>query len=333
MSQLVARFISASIALPGLLAASAAFGATPMKTDAGKLVHWEAHTITIARDQNHPSHSLAAAAIDLAIDEAAAAWNAMPEMQVRFTRSPNNEAKEPAMVLVQFCAGKWSGKPRLLGQTAFEADKGSGLVQAATVAVNECDFRFVGPEDVAPDHMDLQAVLTHELGHVLGLDHTGDPEAVMHSCTGTIANRRPNADDRRGISLIYRTNTSLPPVALRPKPDVQPSPVFLTGQNGMLGFELPWPELSSVHPVRFVPTVVPLPPSRAQHTALKAGAKHATKTLRPTSDTAVRQTSHASQSEMPKATEVDWSALEPSKRETRGPGRAPEASRSSNVRR
>ncbi|KAJ9135091.1 hypothetical protein P3X46_032444 [Hevea brasiliensis] len=54
------------------------------------------------------------------------------------------------------------------------------------------------------NHMDLESVALHELGHVLGLAHSQDPNAVMHSgiAPGTIK-RDLTQDDIQGIQALY----------------------------------------------------------------------------------------------------------------------------------
>ena len=57
----------------------------------------------------------------------------------------------------------------------------------------------------AIEHYDLAAVLTHELGHVLGLDESEVPTATMYPeiGTGETEQRVLDADDRAGIEDIY----------------------------------------------------------------------------------------------------------------------------------
>ncbi|OAY45573.1 metalloendoproteinase 1 [Manihot esculenta] len=54
------------------------------------------------------------------------------------------------------------------------------------------------------NHMDLESVALHEIGHLLGLAHSQDPNAVMHSgiSPGTIK-RDLTQDDIQGIQALY----------------------------------------------------------------------------------------------------------------------------------
>ncbi|KAM7268426.1 hypothetical protein ACFE04_010592 [Oxalis oulophora] len=54
------------------------------------------------------------------------------------------------------------------------------------------------------DQMDLESVSTHEIGHILGLGHSTDPNAVMHPALPPGAMRRDlSQDDIDGIRTLY----------------------------------------------------------------------------------------------------------------------------------
>lgn len=242
----------AAAALP----AAHAHAAAVMTTETGKAVHWEKTTVTVAADPAFASRSLSPEAVALAIEEAAAAWNALPEMRVKLVRAT---APGEAAVQVRFCRSAWTRAAGLLGHSKFDAAVATGLVQSAVVEVNDCDFKFVGPEDVADGALDLQAVLTHEFGHLLGLNHSEDPGAVMFTSTGTVRQRRPNPDDRRALASIYG-NATAPPQPGQMNDPTEKAQSYMGGKEAPLPFELPWPFDLGKASVRFVPTVLPLPP-------------------------------------------------------------------------
>jgi hypothetical protein len=108
-----------------------------------------------------------------------------------------------------------------------------GRIVDADISLNDERFVFSVEAEGDPDRIDLQSSLVHELGHVLGLDHTcytsyygpnpmpldhlgrsiprcseASPvakESVMYPATrsGAVHRRHPSADDVQGICAIY----------------------------------------------------------------------------------------------------------------------------------
>jgi len=83
-----------------------------------------------------------------------------------------------------------------LGERIVEAD----------IHLNAKDFAFaVG---AVPGKIDLQSILIHELGHVLGIGHSSDPRATMNAgLPSGIAARSLEKDDREAVCALYPAAT------------------------------------------------------------------------------------------------------------------------------
>jgi len=135
----------------------------------------------------------------LAIQRATETWNVVHAGQPRLKFS----ADPGAEVTIKFCRGKWHGDTIDLGKSQFIASLREGLVTAATVDINECDHTFTAPDESAANQFDMRAVMTHELGHVLGLGHSDNPAAIMHPNGRGARVRKPHTDDKTALALIY----------------------------------------------------------------------------------------------------------------------------------
>ena len=56
----------------------------------------------------------------------------------------------------------------------------------------------------------LETVTTHEVGHLLGLGHSGEPAAVMYASVASCVNKGLDADDIAGLNRLYDCGTCDP---------------------------------------------------------------------------------------------------------------------------
>jgi hypothetical protein len=109
--------------------------------------------------------------------------------------------------IVVFREDSWPyvGGQDALGLTRLRFDPASGEIWDSDIEVNAVDEPFsVG--DATPGAVDLDSLLTHEAGHLLGLAHnTQDQTATMYPGyqTGTISLRTLAKDDIAGVCAIY----------------------------------------------------------------------------------------------------------------------------------
>lgn len=188
--------IAVAVAGSGALAAllpPAALAHSVSKTPKGAVVRWTHKVISVGPDASAPSRYLPEPAVREALIEAGGVWSVLPESRIVFQR-PGADAT--ANVRVRFIGRNWSERPDRFAMTHVRADDNTGVAESATVDVNEERYELT--------QKDLQAVLVHELGHVLGLGHSTLASAVMFETSSLDVTRlSPTADDRKGLAEIY----------------------------------------------------------------------------------------------------------------------------------
>jgi predicted Zn-dependent protease len=79
------------------------------------------------------------------------------------------------------------------------------LVLDADIEFNNDHHTFDVETPPRPSRVDIESVIVHELGHLLGFAHTTDPTSVMVPSEeqGEIR-RQPNAVDKAGVCDFFR---------------------------------------------------------------------------------------------------------------------------------
>lgn len=99
-----------------------------------------------------------------------------------------------------------------LSATLVTSDLTTGEILDADIVLNIGAFRFVDTNDPArcsdTSTADLAGVLIHETGHLLGLEHTSNPESAMfgawHGTEGCdLAVTTLSAGDQSGVATLY----------------------------------------------------------------------------------------------------------------------------------
>ncbi len=157
---------------------------------------------------------ISAAVLDDAVDSAITAWNGIATASLTLTRSTTDSTTTAAT----FLAGTATDAPLILCDTTFGTDLSvdpSGVPAATKLgSSNPLSYGAVilnaqagtGAEinNFASGVLDL--ILAHEIGHLLGLGHSSEVDALMYY---SIANKTIavlTQDDRDGITYLYPRN-------------------------------------------------------------------------------------------------------------------------------
>lgn len=81
----------------------------------------------------------------------------------------------------------------------------TGVIVDADIDLNGHNFFWTSSDDPSEVATDVQNIITHEIGHLLGLGHTAEKEASMFESThqGELKKRSLHADDELGLCKVY----------------------------------------------------------------------------------------------------------------------------------
>jgi hypothetical protein len=107
------------------------------------------------------------------------------------------------LIIWQSEPGSWTHPSKVLALTSIILESNTGRIVDTDIELNDEEFTFsTSNTDV---QIDIQNTITHELGHVVGLDHSPIHDSTMysHAPTGETKKRTLSSDDIEGVCAIY----------------------------------------------------------------------------------------------------------------------------------
>lgn len=120
----------------------------------------------------------------------------------------NKERANVNVVMFQDTDWRYRGIDATLAKTSVTFNDQTGEILDADIEINTAFNKFTISDDPAEVQTDLQAVVTHEVGHFIGLAHSMDMEAVMFAsyAPGSTVQRHLSPDDIDAICTVYPAN-------------------------------------------------------------------------------------------------------------------------------
>lgn len=168
-----------------------------MLNPAGSELYWASMPVRYTVDTTG-APDIAEHKQQLAIDASFGVWSGIDGADVHFERVDASDN-------VVFWDNEWPWDPDLLALTSTWSTEW-GEVRGFTVAINGTKEGWTTDRTAGSEAIDLQNAMTHEVGHVLGLDHnTLMADATMFPTTprGELAKRDLHADDEDGARYLY----------------------------------------------------------------------------------------------------------------------------------
>lgn len=127
-------------------------------------------------------------------------------------KSEYNKDK-PNLNVVLFQDDDWNyrGIDGTLAKTSVTYNDETGEIYDADIEVNAANNTVTITDDPKKIDYDLQAILTHEVGHFIGIAHSPEGSAVMFASysPGSIAQRTLTPDDVDAVCAIYPPNSGV----------------------------------------------------------------------------------------------------------------------------
>ncbi len=196
-----------------------AYECTRTAIDSGPSLIWSVRVVRWVLDGRLSPQISDRAGTQAAIEASFKTWNDVPCSDFEFVLSEMRSGASagapkggPYENVVTFVPTGWPYDKEIIALTTSAFDDRTGQIFDADIEINDQYFDFFLPEQAcvkATGRMDLQNTITHEVGHVIGLDHppmtAQYEEATMYASAPPceITKRTLADDDMAGLCAIY----------------------------------------------------------------------------------------------------------------------------------
>jgi len=199
-----------------LAAAVSSWGYETLQTSSGTPLRWSRSAFPVFYHINQAgSDDVSFAPLRDAITASFGTWQAVSTADVSFqlgsvtaqTRTGNDGVN-----LVRWYESEYPFEDSTLAVTVDTFNDVSGQLLDADINVNGVNFRWSAGGGMGV--FDVQNVITHEAGHLLGLGHSTVPASTMYAdaSPGETSKRTLHADDVAGLVFLYPLREA-PPVS------------------------------------------------------------------------------------------------------------------------
>jgi hypothetical protein len=117
----------------------------------------------------------------------------------------NKDGHNLNVILFQDDDWKYRGIDGTLAKTSVTYNDETGEIYDADIEVNAANNTVTITDNQAKIEYDLQAILTHEVGHFIGIAHSAESSAVMFASysPGSTSQRKLTPDDIDAVCAIY----------------------------------------------------------------------------------------------------------------------------------
>ena len=200
-----------AIGLAAILVSANANAWEQKLSSAGAPVHWEDTCITVYLHEDG-SDEVAFEDVEAALKASLDAWNhdcSSVRVQYGGTTNQNEigpEDEDPMLVKVVMREKKWPYTDIPVAYTKPYWIESTGKIVDADIELDGEHISFTTDPTGEPYKMDVQSVITHELGHIFGfVENWDDEEATMFGelKPGQDNKRTLNEDDVDGLCTVY----------------------------------------------------------------------------------------------------------------------------------